>query len=43
MAVIRADDLMGVVRLKDELHDCLDGWEVVKLEMDTRGYVCDYE
>ena len=43
MAVIRADDLMGVVRLKDELHDCLDGWEVVKLEMDTRGYICDYE
>lgn len=43
MAVIRADDLMGVVRLKEELHDCLDGWEVVKLEMDLHGYVCDYE
>ena len=43
MAVIRADDLMGVVRLKEELHDCLDGWEVVKLEMDQHGYVCDYE
>jgi len=43
MAVIRADDLMGVVRLKEELHDCLDGWDVVKLEMDMHGYVCDYE
>lgn len=43
MTVIRADDLMGVVRLKEELHDCLEGWEVVKLEMDMHGYVCDYE
>lgn len=43
MAVIRADDLMGVVRLKEELRDCLEGWDVVKLEMDMRGYVCDYE
>ena len=43
MAVIRADDLMAVVRLKEAMHDCLDGWEVVKLEMDRQGYVCDFE
>lgn len=43
MAVIRADDKMGVVRIKEELGDLIDGWEVKKLELDMRGYICDYE
>lgn len=43
MAVISADDIMGVVRIKEELGSLLDGWKVVKLELDNRGYTCDYE
>lgn len=43
MAVIKAEDTMGVVRIKDELGSLLDGWTVLKLELDTRGYTCDYE
>jgi len=43
MAVIRSEDVMGVVRMKEELHECLEGWEVVKLEMDMHGYTCDFE
>lgn len=43
MAVVRADDLMAVVRLKEELGELIAGWDVVKLEMDNRGFVCDYE
>ncbi len=43
MAVISASDIMGVVRIKEELGSLLDGWEVVKLELDHKGYTCDYE
>lgn len=43
MAVIKAEDTMGVVRIKEELGNLLDGWKVVKLELDTRGYTCDFE
>jgi len=41
--VIKADDIMGVVRIKEELGSLLDGWDVVKLELDNKGYTCDYE
>ena len=34
MAVIREEDKMGVVRLKEELGS---------LELDHKGYTCDYE
>lgn len=43
MAVIHADDLMGVVRIKEELGHLLDGWDVQKLELDLQGFKCDYE
>lgn len=43
MAVIHADDRMGVVRIKEELGDLIKDWRVNKLELDTRGYVADYE
>lgn len=43
MAVIHEQDLMGVVRIKEELGSLLDGWTVCKLEMDTRGFTWDYE
>ena len=43
MAVIKGFDTKGVVRLKEELGDLIEGWKVVKLEMDQRGYICDYE
>lgn len=43
MAVIKEEDKMGVVRLKEELGDLLNDWQVVKLELDQRGYTCDYE
>ena len=43
MAIIKADDLMGVVRIKEELGDLISNWEVKKLELDTRGYTYDYE
>lgn len=43
MAVIKEEDKMGVVRLKEELGDLLTDWQVVKLELDQRGYTCDYE
>lgn len=43
MAVIKAEDTMGVVRIKEELGDLLNGWQVEKLELDMRGYTCDYE
>lgn len=43
MAVINAEDTMGVVRIKEELGSLLDGWQVVKLELDHKGYTCDYE
>ena len=43
MAVINANDKMGVVRMKEELGSLIDGWEVKKLELDMRGYTCDYE
>ena len=33
----------GVVRIKEELGNLLDGWQVEKLELDMRGYTCDYE
>jgi homoserine kinase len=43
MAVIDASDTKGVVRIKEELGDLLDNWQVEKLELDMRGYTCDYE
>lgn len=43
MTVIHADDRMGVVRIKEELGDLIKDWRVNKLELDTRGYVADYE
>lgn len=43
MAVIDASDIMGVVRIKEELGSLLDGWTVMKLELDGKGYTCDFE
>ena len=43
MAVIDATDTKGVVRIKEELGDLLKDWQVEKLELDMRGYTCDYE
>lgn len=43
MAVIHADDRMGVVRIKEELGDLIKDWRVNKLELDNRGYIADYE
>lgn len=43
LAVIKSEDAMGVVRIKEELGSLLDGWEVVKLELDQKGYVIDFE
>ncbi len=43
MALIKAEDTKGVVRIKEELGHLLDGWQVEKLELDMRGYTCDYE
>ena len=43
MAVIKAEDEKGVVRMKEELGDLLKDWKVEKLELDLRGYTCDYE
>lgn len=43
MAVIHADDRMGVVRIKEELGDLIKDWRVNKLELDNRGYISDYE
>ena len=43
MAVIHADDRMGVVRTKEELGDLIKDWRVNKLELDNRGYIADYE
>lgn len=42
MVVIDADDTKGVVRIKEELGDLLKDWQVEKLELDMRGYTCDY-
>ena len=43
MAVIDATDTKGVVRIKEELGDLLKDWQVEKIELDMRGYTCDYE
>ena len=43
IALIKAEDTMGVVRIKEELGSLLDGWQVLKLELDTKGYTCDFE
>ena len=43
MAVIHADDRMGVVRIKEELGNLIKAWRVNKLELDNRGYIADYE
>ena len=43
MAVIDATDTKVVVRIKEELGDLLKDWQVEKLELDMRGYTCDYE
>ena len=42
MAMIKAEDDKGVVRIKEELGELIEGWKVEKLELDTRGYVCDF-
>lgn len=42
MAMIRAEDEKGVVRIKKELGSLINGWKVEKLELDTRGYICDF-
>ena len=43
MVVIKAEDKMGVVRIKEKLGELIKDWEVKKLELDTRGYIADYE
>lgn len=43
IALIKAEDTMGVVRIKEELGSLLDGWQVLKLELDMKGYTCDFE
>lgn len=43
MVVIKEEDKMGVVRIKEELKELIEGWEVKKLELDMRGYTADYE
>ncbi|MDD8048356.1 MAG: homoserine kinase [Thomasclavelia sp.] len=43
MAVIKEEDKMGVVRIKEELGDLLKDWDVVKLELDEKGFTADYE
>ena len=43
MAVIRESDKKGVVRMKEELGHLLKDWQVEKLELDHKGYTCDYE
>ncbi len=43
MAVIKAEDTKGVVRIKEELGQLLEDWQVEKLELDMRGYTCDFE
>ena len=43
MAIIHADDRMGVVRIKEELGNLIKDWRVNKLELDNRGYIADYE
>ena len=43
MAVVKADDTKAVVRMKEELGNLLVDWQVVKLELDLRGYTYDYE
>lgn len=43
MAVIKEEDKMGVVRIKEKLGSLLNDWDVVKLELDHKGYTCDYE
>ena len=43
MAVTKAEDTKAVVRMKEELGNLLDDWQVVKLELDLRGYTFDYE
>lgn len=43
MALMKASDTKGVVRIKEELGDLLKDWHVEKLELDMRGYTCDYE
>ncbi len=43
MVVIDANDTKGVVRIKEKLGDLLENWHVEKLELDMRGYTCDYE
>ncbi len=42
MAIINASDEKGVVRIKDELGDLIEGWKVEKLELDTTGYKYDF-
>ncbi len=42
MALISAQDTKGVPRIKKELGSLIKGWQVEKLELDTRGFTCDF-
>lgn len=43
MTLIKEEDLMGVVRIKEELGDLINNWQVEKLELDHRGFTVDFE
>ena len=43
MVVIKESDRKAVVRLKENLDQLLEGWQVMKLELDGKGYQYDYE
>ncbi len=43
MVLISESDTLGVVRIKEELGELLEDWQVVKLELDNRGYTLDFE
>lgn len=43
MALIKEEDKMGVVRIKEQLGDLIAGWTVENLELDQRGYTFDFE
>ena len=41
--MLRLHDSLDSKTLKEELGDLIKEWQVVKLELDMRGYTCDYE
>ena len=43
MSLIKESDIYGVVRIKEQLGDLIKDWQVVKLELDMRGFICDFE